>query len=284
MDIINLLVSDIKKKKELSGIEDSIVLKLINDYFLKNKKVKDYLTVYANENTNEKHLKKNSDYKRILKRVRAELHEQYGMFQIPENSDELKQIFLKKAKLKNLEDEDYQNALGLHVSTKERRRDYHLIYEKIFKAIGKPKIILDLGCGLNPISIFYMPAKNVHYIASDIDRASLNFIQQYFNFAGIDGETMVLDLQSTQDLEKLSGIQCDACFLFKVLEIDKRMAEPIFNKVNAKFIVASFSTISLEGKIMSNSERQWFEKMLSRLNLSFSTFQTENEIFYMIKK
>jgi len=279
MDILSILVQDIKKKKELAGIEENVIRKWLNDYFRKNKTF-----AVLREYQTEKQLKKSDGYKKALKKVRAELHSSYGMFQISGNADEIKKEFLKKAKMNSLNEPDYKAALSLHLSTKERLQNYPMVYEKIFKETGKPKVILDLGCGLNPFSWYYMPVKNFKYIASDIDIASLKFIGQYFDLAGINGETLILDLQNKEDLEKLSKIQADVCFLFKVLEIDKRIAEPIFKAVQSKFIVVSFSTLSISGKIMSHSEREWFEKMLSRLNLSFSTFQTENEIFYIVRK
>jgi SAM-dependent methyltransferase len=279
MDILSILAEDIKKKKELAGIEDSVVRKEINEYFRKYKTFA-VLRTYQNE----EQLKRSYEYKKALKKVRSNLHSSYGMFQIPKNSDEIKKEFLKKTEMSSLREEDYERALSLHRSTKERFQSYQSIYQQIFKQTGKPKIILDLGCGLNPLSVHYMNLNAFKYIASDIDKSSLEFIRQYFDLGGINGETVILDLLNKDDLEKLSGIQADVCFLFKVLEIDKRIAEPIFSKVNAKFIVVSFSTRSLSGKIMSNSERQWFEKMLSRLKYKFSIFKTENEIFYIIRK
>lgn len=280
MDIIPILIEDIKKKKELKGLDDEIIRKELKAYFSKNQESLKLLNAYSNL----KQVKKTSDYRKALKKARQVMHDSFGMFQLPKNSEEIKSEFLKKAKQNDLDEANYENALSLHLSTRERHKNYPIIYEKIFKETGKPKVILDLGCGLNPMSIFYMPYKNFHYIASDIDKASLDFIKQYFNLSGINGETRILDLMNKDDLNKLSAIQCDVCFLFKVLEIDKRIAEPIFNAVKAKFIIVSFSTLSLSGKIMSHSERQWFEKMLSRLKLSFSTFQTENEIFYVVKR
>jgi len=101
---------------------------------------------------------------------------------------------------------------------------------------------------------------------------------------GIDGRTVVLDLQNDIDIQKLKSLECDVCFMFKLLEIDKRIAEKIVSETKAKFIVASFSTISLTGKIMSSPERDWFEKMLRRMKLKFETFKTENEIFYIVRK
>ena len=166
----------------------------------------------------------------------------------------------------------------------ERFQSYGSVYSQIFKITGKPASIIDLGCGLNPLSVHYMNLKKFRYIALDIDKSSLELIREFFELSGIDGKIMVLDFQNEQDIQKLAFIESDVCFMFKILEIDKRIAEDLLTSVNSKFIIASFSTLSVSGKIMSSPERDWFEKMLSRLKYKFSTFKTENEIFYIIRK
>jgi hypothetical protein len=278
--IILSLVQDIKKKKELQGLEESIVKRELKDYFLKNKKPLSKLVQYQNE----KQLKKSEQYEKVLKAIRAKLYESYGMFQIPKNSEEIKKDFLKKLKQRALTEDDYQNIFSLHLSTKERFQHYSQIYQEIFKVTGKPEIIMDLGCGLNPLSAHYMGLKKFKYIASDIDRNSLEIIREFFELSGFDGKTMVLDFQNEGDIQKLAFIPVDVCFMFKILEIDKRIAEDLITSVNSKFIIASFSTLSVSGKIMSSPEREWFEKMLSRLKYKFETFKTENELFYIIRK
>jgi hypothetical protein len=294
--IILTLIQSIKKKKELSGVDESIIKRELKTYFEKNKKSLSKLVQYQIE----KQLRKSAEYEKALKAIRAKLHESYGMFQAPENAEEIKQHFLRKLHARQLSEDDYKQILSAHLSTKERFGSYPQIYEQIFKII-KPKIILDLGCGLNPLSYHYIrnalisdQPKNrkgffdmnrkVRYIASDIDKGNLDFIQQFFNLSGIDGKTLLLNLQYKEDVQKLVFIECDICFMFKILEIDKRIAEDIVSAANAKYIVASFSSINLRGEGMSNPAREWFEKMLHRLNLKFSTFKTENEIFYVIRK
>ena len=276
--IILSLIQGIKKKKELSGIDESIIKRELKIYFEKNKKALSQLVQYQIE----KQLRKSAEYEKVLKAIRAKLYESYGMFQIPKNAEEIKQGFLRKLHARQLTEDDYRQILSAHLSTKERFDSYLQIYEQLFKII-KPNVILDLGCGLNPLSYHYMNRK-VRYIASDIDKGNLDFIQQFFNLSGIDGKTLLLNLQYKEDVQKLAFIECDVCFLFKILEIDKRIAEDIISAANAKCIVASFSTINLSGEPMARPEREWFEKMLNRLRLKFSTFKTENEIFYLIRK
>jgi len=276
--IILSLIKDIKKKKELSGVDESIIKRELKTYFEKNKKSLSKLVQYQIE----KQLKKSAEYEKALKAIRAKMHESYGMFQAPKNAEEIKQHFLRKLHARQLSEDDYKLILSSHLSTKERFDSYPQIYGQIFKII-KPKVILDLGCGLNPLSYHYLGRK-VRYIASDIDKGNLDFIQQFFNLSGIDGKTLLLNLQYKEDIQKLVFIECDICFMFKLLEIDKRIAEDIVSAANAKYIIASFSTINLKGEIMARPEREWFEKMLHRLKLKFSTFKTENEIFYVIRK
>jgi len=276
--IISLLSEDIRKKKDLSGIDESIVKRELKTYFEKSKKSLSTLVQYQIE----KQLKKSAEYEKVLKAIRAKLYESYGMFQAPKNIEDIKQHFMRKLHARQLSEDDYKLILSSHLSTKERFQSYPQIYEQIFKII-KPKTILDLGCGLNPLSYHYMNRK-VQYIASDIDRKNLAFIEQFFNLSGIDGKTQILDIENEQDIQKLAFIPVDVCFLFKLLEIDKRTAEKIVSAVDAQVIVASFSTINLSGEPMARPEREWFEKMLHRLGYKFSTFKTENEIFYVIRK
>ena len=47
-------------------------------------------------------------------------------------------------------------------STKERIDYYPKIYSEIFRIAGKPGIIADLGCGVNPFSFPYMNLKKLN--------------------------------------------------------------------------------------------------------------------------
>nr|MBI4157144.1 hypothetical protein [Candidatus Woesearchaeota archaeon] len=56
MNLKESLVFDIKKKRELSSLDDEFVSELVNDYFLKNKKIKTLLE-------NHPRFQKSKDYK-----------------------------------------------------------------------------------------------------------------------------------------------------------------------------------------------------------------------------
>ncbi len=276
-EIISLLLLDIKAKKALKGVDDSVLNNLLSRYLQSNNALS-RLVLYANE----KQLRKSHEYRKTIKKIRQSLHGSYSVFQIPKNSEEIKKDFFKKAKFGSLTDEDYNKVLSMHLSTKERLENYQTIYENIFEVTGKPKSILDLGCGLNPFSIHFIGLKKLEYTALDIDRANLEAVQKYFELSGIKGKTILMDLKSSA-IEQLDSINADICFAFKIFEIDRRIAERIIPHLKSKYLVASFSTVSVSGRTMSSPEREWFEKMLSRLNLKNETFRTENELFYIIK-
>jgi len=278
-DILDKLIQDIKKKKELSGIYDRFVETEILKLLKQDKKA---LQTILQEKT------KSESYKQIIKSVRAVLRKVYGAFQVEDS-------FRRKTLLKELSavesnSEEYllihKKLLLTHASTKERLQDYEIIYRKIFAKTGHPKTILDLGCGLNPVSIPFMNLKKVHYIASDINKDDLRFIEDYFGIEGIDGETMHLDLKKKDAAKKIP--KADVCFLFKVLDPleqskSHKLSEILIQAIPAKWIVVSFATRTVAGKAMRYPERGWIERMLDRINYKYTKFKTSNEIFYIIQ-
>ena len=108
------LITEVKKKSELSGVPNSLIIDLINDH-------------------RKKHpfsfpLKK-KDQKLIVKEIRSQLRDYVGRF--------------KKKKSPSL--------LSSHTSTNERESFYKELKEIIYSS--SPHSILDIGCGLNPIAL-----------------------------------------------------------------------------------------------------------------------------------
>ena len=164
---------------------------------------------------------------------------------------------------------------------------YPALYAELFQRIGKPKTILDLGCGLNPVSYPFMGLEDVTYFCCDVDEQDIHFLQAYFAcIPALHGTATVLDLSQINAVKKLP--QADVAFLFKVLDpLERgkkghRLAEAIITAVPARHIIASFSTQTISGKQMNHPYRGWMERMLTRLQFSFTAFATENEFFYIM--
>ena len=162
-------------------------------------------------------------------------------------------------------------------SVKERREFNRELYEKLFKKTGKPKKILDLGSGLSPI---YFPYKDVYYIAVDIEEASLRKVKKYFKKNKIKGEAVLINLK-----KEIPNIKADIAFLFKILDqLTRKRTEEILLNLKTEYIIASFPTKTISGKRMNKPKRNWFEKMLKKLNYKYELLRYFNEIFYIIKK
>lgn len=225
----------------------------------------------------------------IMKEIKTELHKAYGSFQTNKNHKR-KKLFEEFSKnTKNLA--LLRKVLETNVSTKERLGSYGAVYEKIFEITGKPDSILDLGCGLNPLSFPYTELNSdTRYYAYDINEEDIDLIKKFFNLMAINGHAETKDLRDLSNIEKLPG--ADLCLMFKFLDpIEKsekghKLAEEIIKILSEKtqFMVVSFATRTITGKKMNFPARGWIERMLDRIDLKFTRLEFDSEIFYIVSR
>lgn len=244
------LINRILQKKELSGISKEIVEEILISYLKKNK--------ISIENL------KPEQEKIILKEIRSQLRIYAGQFQKNQ-----------KNRPKLLEQNKIKELLKTHTSTAERLTFYPQLKKLLTKL--KIKSILDLACGLNPIAL---ANKKIIYHATDIKEDEIKLINTYFKKNNINGKARI------QNILKLTNPpKTHICLLFKILDtIEKRAAEKILKTLKSKYILASFSTKTLSNKKMNQPRRFWFEHLLKRIKLKYKIINSENEIFYLIKK
>ena len=283
MEILNVLIKEIKTKKELSFVDNNIIKDFILKYYPENSKIFKSLLKYKKESE----LKRSNNFKLIVKNIRTLLRRIYGMYITKEIIKRNK--YLEELKKSN-NIEIYKKILSLHISTKERLGFYNSLYKEIFNITGKPNSILDISSGLNPFSIVFMNLNNVKYMATELNKEDCDFLNEFFKIAKINGKTIQLNLFEIVKKDLFKNLDnFDVCFLFKVfdsIELSKKhkLSELIIKNVPAKFIVVSFSTKVLSTKKMNFPKRGWIELMLKRLNYYFNIIEKENEIFYVIRK
>ena len=240
----------------------------------------------------QKYLKRNPQYerykdKKILKDIKTELHKIYGSFQT--NSKQKREKSLEELKLAPENIELIKKILLTNSSTKERLEDYEKIYKKVFEITGKPDSILDLGCGLNPLSFNFMNLNAIKYYAYDIDKADMSFLNEYFYTIKeqIKGQAETINLSTINEEEIKKLPKADVCFMFKLVDVldrkDHKQSEKIISNLNSKWIVVSFSKKTITGKMMNFPYRGWIERMLERNNLEFQKIDFDNEVFYVVK-
>jgi 16S rRNA (guanine(1405)-N(7))-methyltransferase len=273
---INLILQIIKKSKKYNSISEELLKKEIQKYFKLNPK---------DINLLEK--PKSKKFKEIIKAIKSKIHLAYGSFQTKDKGK-------REEYLKNIQGiNDYKNhdlILSTSVSSKERLNDYKTLYRKIFKITGKPKKIIDLGCGLNPISYPYIGITDLIYKAYDIDREDCDFLNKYFSlmkdYTKLKGTATMQDLSSIEEINKVP--RADVCLMFKFLDVIEskghKLSEQIIKTLNCKYIISSFPTKTVSGNKMKHPYRGWIEKMLERIDYKFEKITTDNEIFYIIEK
>ena len=227
------------------------------------------------------------DEKTMLKNVRKKMHNIIAPYlgdpnyseaipllekaYISKNADTIKQICIK--------------ILDQHASTRERVPYLKDFYNQIFNKIGKPGSILDLACGLNPISIPWMELPlQTDYHAYDIHSPRVKFINQFLILAGRQPQAEVRDI-----LVNPPEIRADVAFFFKEahrLEQRRKGANrDLWQKLNVDTLLVSLPISSLSGQHdLSGQMRRLVENAIRGFSWSLQEIFIGNEIVFYIKK
>ena len=259
----------------------------INEYIRKNQKfVKKVNEVYEDQGSDK--FLKNKDVRQVVKTLEKQLHTTYSQF-----------LSTKYSKRENglLKAESISELFEFHKSTQERIESFDEVYEKVMKyyteKIGETDSIniMDIACGMNPLSIEKMKqyVPNVSWIGSDVNESDMNYLSRAYEKFEFNGEFLPLDLTLTESLEILGEKEVDILFAFKALdsfELFKRnISFEILEKLNFKVGVISFATYSLGGrKAIPITKRAWILKHLEREKMYYSMFETDNEVYIMFCK
>ncbi|MEN9626657.1 MAG: rRNA (guanine1405-N7)-methyltransferase RmtE [archaeon] len=278
------IISLIKNNKKYKTISDELVQREIQLYLKQHPQLR------------EEEIKK-SESKKMIKEIRKKLHRVYASYQTKKKNKRNSYLQEIKKSVEENNDKKIKQAakkiLATAISAKERVEDYESIYKKIFSVTGKPRVIIDIGAGLNPISFPFMNLESVTYYAYDIDNADIQFINDYFDIMkqkGLNGKAELLDIRNSQKISERS--LADMVFMFKIIDlIDTKkkktsgeIIKKFFEENKTKYIIASFATKTLTRKNMNLPRRIGFENMLIHLKLIFQSFSIENEIFYVISQ
>ncbi len=142
------------------------------------------------------------------------------------------------------------NLLSEHASTHERLPILEQFYRQIFTVTGEPDTILDLACGLNPLSFPWMGLPTgVRYYAYDLNRPRLALIHKFFNLLGMPacGCGASRDILLTPPVET-----ADVAFFFKEAhrfeQRQKGCNLAFWQALNVHYLLVSLPTASLSGR------------------------------------
>lgn len=141
-----------------------------------------------------------------------------------------------------------QEVLAQHASTHERQPIVEEFYRRIFDFTGKPDVILDLACGLNPLSFPWMglPA-TVRYHAYDLHQPRIQLVNRFFALMGLPPLAEVRDI-----LLSPPEIEAPVAFFFKEahrFEQRQHGCNTAFWKaLRVRYLLVSLPTTSLDGR------------------------------------
>jgi 16S rRNA (guanine(1405)-N(7))-methyltransferase len=140
------------------------------------------------------------------------------------------------------------NLLSEHASTRERMPILKQFYRQIFAVTGEPEVILDLACGLNPLSFPWMGLPtSVRYYAYDLNRPRLALIHKFFSLLGMPVCGAARDILLTPPAEA-----AHVAFFFKEAhrfeQRQKGCNLAFWQALNVHYLLVSLPTASLSGR------------------------------------
>jgi 16S rRNA (guanine(1405)-N(7))-methyltransferase len=220
------------------------------------------------------------------KRTKRRLHQIFGAFARPMPYEKLLKTLKDAAQDPTRFKDQCADIQKLHASTAERLPDLERFYTEIFQITGKPIKLLDLACGLHPLSVPWMNlSPNAFYVAVDIDAQMAHFVDRFLALApGIHGIARVCDLVAGPP-----GAWADVAFLLKSLPVLQHQTDDvlkILDRVKAPWLVISFPTKSLgnKSKGMIDTYRATMQDLLKSRPWKPHELLFPSELVYVIKK
>lgn len=235
----------------------------------------------------ETEFKKYKNTNDAIKAAKKKLHEVVAIYL----GDPNYQVALEKLKLafnSNQIDTVKKSCTKImeeHLSTRERLPILDKFYAKIFEVTGKPSSILDIACGLNPLSFLWMNLPNsTNYYAYDINQIRVNFINDYFSLQGLKPLAKAQDI-----LVNFPSEIADVAFIFKEIHrFENRQRGctlPLLDALSVHYIVVSLPPKNKTGRgDLKERHRNLFYSIINERHWQVREIKFENELVFCIGK
>jgi 16S rRNA (guanine(1405)-N(7))-methyltransferase len=177
------------------------------------------------------------------------------------------------------------DILRSHESTGERLPILDRFYAEIFAVIGKPGVILDVACGLNPLAFRWMglPATTRFY-AYDILGPRIDLINAYFRLEGLPQLARLQDVAVQVPQEEGDVV----LFLKELPRFERNYGKrglALLEAVRVKNLVVSFPTISLHGgRSLLEMYRRYFHDLVAGKGWRITELLFDGELVFCVEK
>lgn len=177
------------------------------------------------------------------------------------------------------------SIMATHASTKERLGIIADFYEAVFKITGKPRVLSDVACALNPLSFPWMGLPNsTEYYAYDLNGKRVDFLNLFFSLQGLAPLAKYQDVFVSVPQE-----EADVALIMKEIHRFEQRRRgctlPLLDALRARYIVITLPAISLSGRHdLSEHHRSLFYSVIEGRQWEITETQVENEMVFIIKK
>ncbi|MEM7028269.1 MAG: 16S rRNA methyltransferase [Chloroflexota bacterium] len=179
-----------------------------------------------------------------------------------------------------------RSLLAKHASTKERLPVLDRFYAETLSDLPPISSVLDLACGLNPLTIPWLPlSTSAQYYACDIYTDLADFLGQALPLLQADGHGFCCNLLTT-----VPTVTVDLALLLKTLpvleQLERGRSLELLRGLNTAYLLVSFPAQSLGGqnKGMRQSYADWFISIIQAEPWQVQMFNFETEIAFLIRK
>ncbi len=199
-----------------------------------------------------------------VKRVKRRLHQAVGAFRGAARADAIAATWSGDLTAPAFR-AACAHALQAHASTRERIESLDNFYAGIWGITGVPTRVLDLGCGLNPLTLPWMGlAPTATYLASDVDRRPLAVVASFLELVGQPHEVEARDVVEHPPVD-----EADIALALKlVTTLDRQVPEAaaqLLAALRVRHAVVSFPKHSLggHGKGMERTYRRRLDQLVA---------------------
>ena len=226
--------------------------------------------------------------KTAVKATRARLHQVYAAYESP--VDYPRAIRDLEAAYAEGESESVRltcrRLLALHASTRERLPILERFYDELWAHTGAPDVLLDLACGLNPLTVPWMGLRaTAVYHGYDIDADRVAFLQRVLPLAGLEARMHLQDVLCEPPAEAGAVallLKSSAC-----LERQRAGATPaLLDTLRVRYAVVSFPVQSLgqREKGMAAHYERTFRAQLADRAWPITRLRFESELVFIVDK
>ena len=178
-----------------------------------------------------------------------------------------------------------RDVLYAHLSTRERLPILAEFYERIFGVTGRPRALMDVACGLNPLALRWMGLDSPpDFYAYDIHEPRIAFINHYFQLEGLPPLAKVQDVA----LEPPQARVDVALFLKEMPRFARHYhgrGRPLLEAIRADFLVVSYPSVSTRGgRNLTGRYRDFMRQLTEGRDWPVTELLFEGELVFVLDK